>query len=233
MAWEEIIKLDAATLAFAVSGGIIPALLWLWFWLKEDNKPEPKKIILKTFIGGMIAIFFALVFEYLASFYLSGIILILAWSFIEEVFKYLAAWRFAMTKKCFDEPVDAMIYMVTAALGFAALENIFFILKTFSANGLLSSFITGNLRFIGATLLHTATSAIVGASIAFSFFHKEIRKYNAIGGLILAGTLHFIFNYLIIKSNGGDGNIIKILIPLWWLIIIIIFIFERVKKIKT
>jgi RsiW-degrading membrane proteinase PrsW (M82 family) len=162
--------------------------------------------------------------------YFSGIVLLLLWAFTEEILKYLAAWKIAFVKPCFDEPIDALVYLITAALGFAALENIFFILKTFSTDGMLSSFITGNLRFIGATLLHTATSAIVGASLAFCFFHKEKRKYNVLGGLLLAGFLHFIFNYFIIKSSGE--NVLKIFIPLWLGIIIIIFIFEKVKRIN-
>ncbi len=41
-------------IAFAM--GILPALLWLWFWLHEDSlHPEPKKIIIITFIVGMLA----------------------------------------------------------------------------------------------------------------------------------------------------------------------------------
>jgi len=89
---------------------------------------------------------------------------------------------------------------------------------------------TSNLRFIGATLLHTACSAIVGASIAFAFFHKEKMKYNVIGGIILSTLLHFTFNYFII--NGGGENILKIFLPLWLGIIIIIFICEKVKRLK-
>ena len=58
--------------------------------------------------------------------------------------------------------------MITAALGFASLENTLFIIKTFSDGGILSGVDIGNMRFIGATLLHTASSAIVGAFMAFS-----------------------------------------------------------------
>lgn len=223
-------NITAATFFFALGTGILPALFWLWFWLKEDPHPEPRGILVATFLSGMVAVGAALLFEYFFSLYFSGIVLLLLWAFTEEILKYLAAWKIAFVKPSFDEPIDALVYLITAALGFAALENIFFILKTFSTDGMLSSFITGNLRFIGATLLHTATSAIVGASLAFSFFHKEKRKYNVLGGLLLAGFLHFIFNYFIIKSSGE--SVLKIFIPLWLGIIIIIFIFEKVKRIN-
>ncbi|MBU4223746.1 PrsW family intramembrane metalloprotease [Patescibacteria group bacterium] len=224
-------KITATTVFFIISGGILPALFWLWFWLKEDRHPEPRGVLLLTFFAGMAAVAAALPIEYLFSLFSSGTIMLLLWAAIEEILKYLAARETAFTKSSFDEPIDAIVYMITAALGFAALENIFFIFQSFSLDGPLLSFITGNLRFIGATLLHTATSAIIGASIAFSFFHKEKRIFNVIGGIMLAVILHFFFNYFIIKSSGA--NILKIFIPLWLGIIIIIFICEKIKRLKN
>ncbi|MCX6731476.1 MAG: PrsW family glutamic-type intramembrane protease [Candidatus Parcubacteria bacterium] len=224
-------NLTATVFFLALAGGILPALFWLWFWLKEDPHPEPRRVLMATFFGGMIAVGGALVAEYLFSLYFSGAIMLLFWAFTEEALKYFAAWRIALTKPSFDEPIDALIYLITAALGFASLENILFSLKSFSSTGLVFGLITGNLRFIGATLLHTACSAIVGASIAFCFFHKKKMRHNVIGGIILATILHFIFNYFIIKSGGE--NILKIFLPLWLGIIIIIFIFEKVKRINN
>lgn len=41
-------------IAFAM--GVLPALLWLWFWLHEDSlHPEPRRIVILTFIVGMLA----------------------------------------------------------------------------------------------------------------------------------------------------------------------------------
>ena len=135
----------------------------------------------------------------------------------------------AFSRPSFDEPVDAIIYMITAALGFASLENTLFILKTFNDGGILSGIDIGNMRFVGATLLHTASSAIVGAFMAFSLRkNKKNLKRNTYIGIIVAGLLHFAFNYLIIESGGG--SVLKILMPLWFIIIVLIFIFEKVKS---
>jgi RsiW-degrading membrane proteinase PrsW (M82 family) len=42
---------DPKILILAFLGGIIPALLWLWFWIKEEeNKPEPKGLLAAVFI---------------------------------------------------------------------------------------------------------------------------------------------------------------------------------------
>ena len=43
---------------------------------------------------------------------------------IEEIIKFVASHFAARRSPAFSEPVDAMIYMIVAALGFATLENI-------------------------------------------------------------------------------------------------------------
>ncbi len=233
--------INATEIFFAFVGGVLPALLWLWFWLKEDANPEPRRVLLLTFIGGMVMAVVALFLEQLAflafnntfkSFSpgFASVFLLFVWALIEEMAKYSAARRVALRLPSFDEPVDALIYLITAALGFAALENILFLLKVVGTQGMVVGLITGNLRFLGATLLHVVTSAIVGASIAFSFFHKEKFFRNVVGGILLASVLHTLFNFFIIKSRGI--NLFEILIPLWLAVIVLMLIFEKIKGLK-
>ena len=234
-------NLTALNVFFALTFGLLPALLWLWFWLKEDTNPEPRRILILTFFGGMTMAIVALFAEQLAQFIVVGalgafsnpatmLVLLFVWAGIEEVAKYFAARRIALRLPCFDEPIDALIYLITAALGFAALENILFLLKVIGTQGTLIGLVTSNLRFLGATLLHVVCSAVVGASIAFSFFHKEKLRRNILGGLFLATILHAVFNFFIIKSGGVD--LFKILIPLWLAIIVIFLVFEKIKGLK-
>lgn len=224
-------NLTTSTLFFAIVGGFLPSLLWLWFWLREDEHPEPCFALISAFVSGMIVVPIAIALEYLVSFPvgLTGGLSLLVWAFIEEILKYLAMKKNSFCRHCFDEPIDAIIYMITTALGFASLENTLFIIKTFNTGGVVSGMDIGNMRFIGATILHTASSAIVGAFIAFSMRkNKRNLTRNTILGIIVAGLLHFAFNYLIMKSDGG--NILKTLIPLWLIIIVLIFVFEKVKS---
>ena len=45
------------TFLFAFFGGLIPAIIWLFFWLREDEKhPEPNVYIIRTFIFGMLMV---------------------------------------------------------------------------------------------------------------------------------------------------------------------------------
>ena len=227
-------------LLFALIGGVLPALLWLWFWLKEDRlHPEPRRLIILTFFAGMAVVALALPLEQAVYYFLKklgltaalgGFLVLFLWALAEEVSKYLAAKKVALNKKEFDEPIDALVYLITAALGFAALENVIFLIEVVSDYGFFAGFVTGNLRFVGATLVHILSSSIVGASIAFHFFCKKRYQWNVFWGLFFATLLHASFNYFIIKTSGKD--ILQIFLPLWFLIIILLLIFERIKRVK-
>src|SRR3989344_349346 len=115
----------------ALLGGVLPAVFWLWFWLHEDRKhPEPKLRIYTTFAFGMAAVLLVLPVER----FLFGILgseihiwTLLAWSAAEEIVKLFAAYFSALRYKVVDEPIDFLIYMVSTALGFSALENSLFL----------------------------------------------------------------------------------------------------------
>jgi RsiW-degrading membrane proteinase PrsW (M82 family) len=151
---------------------------------------------------------------------------------IEEFAKYLAVTIVAFSNKSYDEPIDAMIYMITAAIGFAAVENSLFLFKTIHMG--LSGFdflFNGNLRFLGATLLHICCSALVGGVIGLSFAETGWSKVTKIVfAVLVAALLHALFNFFIISSS---QNIIMILIALWFLIVAIMILFEKIKRINT
>lgn len=243
-----------SSVLLALFFGLAPAIFWLWFWLQEDKeKPEPMQMILKTFVIGGFSVIIAFFLEHLIAsgpnvigdFHrllaaqglraaLVALWPILAWAFVEEGVKYAAAYVAAFRKHHFDEPVDAMIYMITAALGFAAVENFLFLLSTAINDGSVSnSFLfTGNLRFLGATLLHTVTSATLGAFIGFSFYKSSaLKRGTLILGLIAATALHTLFNFFIIINRGK--NIFNVLISLWVITTFVIFVFEIIKKVNV
>ncbi|OGZ55602.1 MAG: hypothetical protein A3H64_01905 [Candidatus Ryanbacteria bacterium RIFCSPLOWO2_02_FULL_45_11c] len=245
----------ATQLLYAFLGGLLPALIWLWFWLREDLHPEPKRLLLKAFAAGAVAIPFVLLVEagvscvitYLFSSSVSfgfcarsfmplrafsplaSPLLLIGFAATEEVIKYISARQFVLTGKDFDEPVDAMIYLITTALGFAAFENIFFLVPAFT-NTLFEGFIVSHLRFLGATLLHAVSSGIIGYAIAVSFYKENMRTYYLLTGIFFATTLHAIFNMLVGNAeNGGLGQALGVLTLTS---LFLIFAFDRAKKIK-
>ncbi len=228
------------TALWALASGILPALLWLWFWLKEDTlRPEPRELILAAFVGGMLAIAPALFLERLThSIIGGGVAMIIAWAAIEELVKYGSAYIVAFRHRCIggvvclDEPIDPVMYMITAALGFAAGENALFLLTPLARGDTLASIVTGDLRFLGATVLHTVASGAVGTAMGLAFSKSpRVKKIALYLGLCTAIGLHALFNISIIQ---GQADTIFITFSILWIIaIILLMVFEKIKSLPV
>ncbi len=221
------------TALISLLGGVLPALFWLWFWLKEDRvHPEPKKKIAIVFLLGAISVFLVIpierfIFDFLGS--ISPLTIIL-WAATEEFFKFLAAFLGALISKANDEPIDAVIYMITAALGFSAIENSLFLSNLIYSNLFIESLMNGNSRFIGATVLHIASSSSIGVMIGLSFYKKvKIKKIFLFTGLLVSVILHTIFNLLIINIK---TPIFLVFSAFWVLIIVLVVLIEKIKTTK-
>lgn len=223
---------DLTTIIAAAAGGILPALAWLWFWLREDSKnPEPRRLIALAFLAGMVAVGIAIPIEKSVQPYLaSQVLLFSAWSAIEEILKYAMARITVLHSKQNDEPIDPVMYMVTVALGFAAAENTLFLLSPLAGNTVAQTILTGDLRFVGATLLHVLSSAVVGLALALSFYKpKRVKRWYVLCGVILAAALHSTFNFLIL--NTPEEHLLRTFGFVWLGVIVLIAMLEYVKRI--
>lgn len=224
---------SSTTLFIALLVGILPALFWLWFWRHEDRlHPEPRGLILLAFLAGMLATTLAYPIEKgIATHILANdLVLLFLWAVTEEVLKFGAIYVVALRSKYFDEPIDAVIYFITIALGFAALENAMFLLNPIGDGDALATILLGNFRFMGATLLHVAASGLVGVMLAFAFYETRAKRFHAsMLGLALAIALHTLFNFSIIMSEGTF--LYQIFVVLWSFILVVIFLCERIKAI--
>lgn len=197
--------------------GVVPSAIWLDFYLKRDLHPEPKKAIIKTFIWGILFAPLAISLEFIAiSFFralpvtnsLKSILSIfIGTALVEEFVKYSVVRTKIIKDKVFDEPVDAMIYCIIAALGFAAIENVLvisFFDNTFDALTIIV------LRFAGATFLHALAGGIIGYFLALEIWQKK--KNTVLIGIGLATLLHGFYNWFIILP--GRTKIVFIIILL-------------------
>lgn len=205
----------------AIFIGLALSSIWLVFFLLEDkDKPEPKLLITKTFIIGMISALAAAAIEKIfgllcvdlglsdySLFSLSGN------AFIEEFIKFVVVFVFISASKYFDEPVDRMIYMIAAALGFATVENFFFLSNAVSISELAGLSI---LRFVGATLMHALASGALG----YMWARRKI-----ISGLVIATAIHTAFNYLVLEKGPE-------LWPTGFLLLIAFILFYEFDRIK-
>ncbi len=225
--------MESTYFAIAFLGGLIPALFWLWFWLREDKeRPEPYLLIALAFIGGMMVVPLALPLQKLAIDTYTGDNLVAIWVIIEEVLKYAIALIMILWNRAVDEPIDVIIYMVTIALGFAALENTLYIFNPITNGDFANAGVTGFFRFLGSTLLHVLASGTVGAFLALAFFKSSLQKliWGSIG-LFVAIVLHALFNFFIMDGSGE--TIVGVFLFVWMGIIVLFLIFEKVKILEA
>lgn len=239
--------MTSTTLGYAFLGGLLPSFIWLYFLLKEDaTHPEPKALIAFAFITGMLAVPIAIPLEQWACWRLAldpltactlgkptwlslGPDAITSWAVIEELLKYIMAAVFILWRRAVDEAPDYVIYMVTVALGFAAAENMLFLIAPLTDSGQFApTFFTGDLRFLGSTLLHVVASGAIGFAFAFSAGKRPFARIVAAAvGVILAIALHTAFNTLII--NTGASNTLNALFLVWIVAVIFFAAFEVLK----
>ncbi len=222
---------DPKIIILSLVAGVIPSLIWLWFWLKEDEqKPEPKGLIATIFILGMAGVILVIPLQkFIQTNVSSNEWQIVLWATLEEIIKYLAVVILLYKSGKIDEPVDWPIFLITSALGFAALENALFLAKPISLNQTVSGILTGQLRFLGSTLLHTVSSGTLGISLGLAFnLEKIFKKIHLFVGLVLAVLLHSAFNFFIINTNGD--NLVKVFGFLWIATVVIILLFEKLRR---
>ena len=224
--------MESTYFAIAFLSGLVPALFWVWFWLREDNRnPEPYSLIAISFIAGMAVVPLTLPLQKLAISLYSGANLVLVWVIVEELLKYAAALIIVLWNKEVDEPIDMIIYMIVIALGFAALENSLFIFNPLMAGDFYNSALTGGFRFLGATLLHVLASGTVGVFLALTYYKdKTVQVVAGTLGLFIAIVLHALFNFFIMDASGE--TILGVFLFVWMGIITLFLLFEKVKQIE-
>lgn len=192
-----IISLIAISLA--------PIVLLLWYFDHLDKEKESRKFLWKIFLWGVLAtaiaggIEFVLDTFFIDLFYYPFIqLFVVAFLFtavVEESLKYWVVKRKAYDHPAFDEYFDGIIYAVTASLGFAALENILYVLE----GGLY----IGIIRALMSVPAHALFGALMGYYIGRARFEKNPsmeRKYLW-KGLWLAILFHGMYDFLLLSGT--------------------------------
>lgn len=246
-------RLDAAIAAIgpAIVGGLLPALVWLAFWLREDNEhPEPRRIVFTTFLLGAATIPGTMVLQLVASkVFLGGahvqaaaewaplatLLTLGVWALVEEISKLLAAYAGGLSRREDDEPIDATVYLIAAALGFSAAENFFYVFyELFISNGQVAvAIMSSSTRAVGATTLHVAAAAVLGIFGGYArYATPRAHRLLWVAGLALVTLLHLAFNALIIFSSKPSANPLAFAIS-WTVSLVAILVLEKVKAMRV
>lgn len=170
--------------AFTLLVSVVFTFGWLYFFVRRDRHPEPLALIARTFAWGMFSwLVAATLGAALHPSFASALAMVLLTAVLEESSKLLAAST-ALTSPSFDEPMDGLVYAVTAALGFALMENLTYALGFGSGAATWHALLT--------TLAHAMFSAPQG--YALGGLHWQRGRRWVAQGLALSVLLHFAFN---------------------------------------
>lgn len=179
-------------------------LIVLFYWL-DRFEPEPRKVVLKVFGFGVLSVIPAAILELLYTECFPGwknphdlaalfISIFISVGFVEEFFKFLIVYLGVYRSPEFDEPYDGITYAVAASLGFAALENILYVLK--------SGMTVGILRAILSVPGHALFGVIMGYYMGKArFADKSSVSLNLLTGLFAAAFAHTVFDFVLFSQN--------------------------------
>ncbi|MHC4953884.1 MAG: PrsW family intramembrane metalloprotease [Planctomycetota bacterium] len=181
-------------LIYSLLVAFVPSALWLWIFYRKDRwEPEPKRLVIRVFLLGALAAGPVFLLEYHLR--MPGTVLhefFIRVALVEEVFKVLPVLWLAWRSREFNEPMDGMMYAISAALGFAAAENAVYAMQAGNLLAIVRAFTT--------TLVHVSLSGLVGYAIGLARFGRPYRTVIVVATFAAAVTLHGAFNLFVAMS---------------------------------
>ena len=176
---------------------IIPSLIILSFFIFSDKFKEPNKAILKVFGYGLLICIPAFIINtYLNDywFYQTKVPEELISSFlvpalVEEGLKFSVLYYVVYKMREFNEPMDGIVYGVTVSLGFATLENIYYVFFA----GFDDPLGVAYLRAFSAVPAHALFGVFMGYYFMKYSFIK--RKNSLFFAYLISYFLHSYYNY--------------------------------------
>lgn len=220
------------TLSIAIFSALLPAGLLLWYIYRQDStSPEPAKWLWKSVLYGVLSAFAAILLAIPISLILDrlqlpGVLGSATNAFFtaaipEEAAKMFMLWLVLRKNPFFDEHFDGVVYATCVGLGFAAFENILYIVQNLSdfvsvavIRGLFS--VPGHFFFAVAMGYYISMAHFASATV------KQKRKYFLLAYFIPV-LLHGIFDTLLLSTN-----VIPALSGL--LVLVFLYFCNRVRK---
>ncbi|WP_042355248.1 glutamic-type intramembrane protease PrsW [Bacillus rubiinfantis] len=206
-----------------LSAGIAPGLALLsYFYLKDEYEPEPIAFVLRTFLYGALLVFPIMFVQHVMD--TEGIITsnlfdaFLSTSLLEEFFKWFVLFYAVYQHVEFDEPFDGIVYGVAVSLGFATIENIFYLI----ANGVEHA--------MTRALLPVSSHALFGVIMGFYLGKAKFTGGSKAKWILLSLSLPFVlhgsYDFILLSLEHWIYIICPFMIFLWW------FGLTKVKKAK-
>jgi protease PrsW len=177
-------------------------ILMMYVYFRDKYEKEPVKLILKGILLGAVIIFpVGLIENYIIGFGtgLSKIPKAAFDGFIvagatEEAFKYFVVFILIWRNRNFNEKFDGIVYAVSVALGFAAIENLFYV---FSNNSLQ----VGLLRAFTAVPGHAIFGVVMGFYLGMARFSINGKGKWLLRAFTVPWLLHGLYDFMIMSGH--------------------------------
>lgn len=223
------------TIYLVILAAVTPAAWLLWtIYRKDSEQPEPTKWLVKAFVYGMLSVFMSFVVSIPTSIVLdwdidkqtySSVLEAITDSFLfaaipEELAKLFMLWLLLRKNPFFDEHFDGIVYAVCIGLGFAALENMFYLFDGIDDGSWIE---TGIIRAFISVPAHYFFAILMG--YYYSIYHFGIDRSIKTKAMIIVAPIlaHGIFD-AILFSMQIDESLCGLMI------ILFIVFFTKLKK---
>lgn len=186
---------------FVLLMSFAPAVVWVWYFKRHDSRdPEPNRMLVSAFTLGMLTVVptarveapFLPLLEQWQSPVLQLIGLVVVVGLVEELAKLAVVYLVVARSREFDEVIDGIIYMVTTALGFAAAENLFYMLSY--------GWEIGPARAVISSLAHAAFSGLIGFQLG-KLQAGIARGFTLVVSLLGVSFFHGLYNFVLLNPS--------------------------------
>lgn len=198
-----------------VGAAIAPGIaLLLYFYLRDNLQPEPVSMVIRSFLFGIFLVFPIMMLQYImqTDWHWTNVWVqaIISSAFVEELFKWLVVYQTAYKHVEFDEPYDGIVYAVAISLGFATLENFFYLLL----NGLNIAFWRALLPVSG----HALFGIWMGYFLGKGKFTDQpaLKSRRLLFSLLIPISLHALYNMIFLSAQHWLWLILPFMLIMWW-----------------
>ncbi|MDX9883222.1 MAG: PrsW family glutamic-type intramembrane protease [Prolixibacteraceae bacterium] len=177
------------------------AAFLLFMYFRDRYEKEPVKLLVAAFaVGGASVLPIILVESFLSGFldFFYGTFAVFWHSFIvaavtEEFFKLLFLYLLVWKHVGFNEKFDGIVYAVFVSMGFAAVENVMYVLDYGPETGLV--------RAITAVPAHFLFGVTMGFYVGLARFYPQFRKKLIGAAFLYPVLLHGIYDFILMSGN--------------------------------
>lgn len=221
---------------------VLPAVaMMIFIYLQDNHEREPIGLLLKIFGLGILSAIPAIALEALAELVLGvtfggvgeityhAISAFFGVAIIEESVKFLAAYLVTWRNKHFNYKFDGIVYCLFGSMGFAAIENVIYLLS--GTSGTLKGVLTlGIQRSLLAIPAHAMCAIFMGyyygnAKFLKSYGDRRGCRISLLTGFLIACSLHGFYDFCLFT-----GRALFFIIFVIFVIIADIFTIIRIVK---